>query len=193
MGAWPKVDLPTVFALAVGLSMDATAVAAARGIATPQLRPRHALIVATAFGGFQAGMPVLGWLIGSTFGGVVSAFGPWIAFALLAALGLKMIWESRAPPEAVEEREDLYGLRPMLFLSVATSIDAFAVGVTLPLLDAPFAFSIAAIGVTTAVLSASGLYLGRRLGAGLGRGLDAVGGGVLLILGAKILLEHLLG
>ena len=193
MGAWPKVDLPTVFALAVGLSMDATAVAAARGIATPQLRPRHALIVATAFGGFQAGMPVLGWLIGSTFGGVVCAFGPWIAFALLAALGLKMIWESRAPPEAVEEREDLYGLRPMLFLSVATSIDAFAVGVTLPLLDAPFAFSIAAIGVTTAVLSASGLYLGRRLGAGLGRGLDAVGGGVLLILGAKILLEHLLG
>ncbi|MCC6527317.1 MAG: manganese efflux pump [Polyangiaceae bacterium] len=187
------MDFPSLLALSVGLAMDATAVSAARGLAVPQLRVRHAVKVALFFGGFQAGMPLAGWALGSGVGPYVAAWDHWIAFALLAGIGLKMLHEARqagGPPEGRSERE-LFGLRVMLVLAVATSIDAFAVGITLPMLDAPLAVSLTTIGVTTAVLSALGLVAGRRFGALLGRRLDAFGGLVLVALGVKILVEHL--
>jgi len=182
-----------ILALSVGLAMDATAVSAARGMALPEVRPRHAALVALFFGGFQALMPVVGWLVGARVGPLVEEWDHWIAFVLLAAIGAKMLWEARSTNGKVAPRseEELFGLRVMLALAVATSIDALAVGITLPLLDAPFALSVATIGVTTAVLCVAGLVLGRRAGAMLGRRLDALGGLILIGLGTKILLDHL--
>lgn len=182
-----------ILVLALGLAMDATAVSAARGLAAERIRPRHVLLVAVFFGGFQALMPMLGWLVGSRVGPIVEAWDHWIAFALLGAVGGKMLWEARRGGEADGERtnDDLFGVKVMFVLAVATSIDALAVGFTLPMLNAPFLLSIVTIGVTTALLSALGLYAGRRFGALLGKRLDVVGGLVLIGLGVKILIEHL--
>ena len=189
----------SILALAVGLSMDAAAVAAARGLATPVLRPRHVLLVALFFGGFQGLMPWLGFLLGTSLGPLVQAFDHWIAFVLLVGLGAKMLWEARGGADSDDDSgkdqppaADLWNLRTLLLLAVATSIDAFAVGVMLPMLQAPLLLSVITIGVTTAVLSALALLAGRRLGALLGSRLDAVGGLVLVGLGIKILVEHTL-
>jgi len=188
------VDLPSLLALAVGLAMDATAVSAARGLAVPELRPRHALAVALWFGGFQAGMPLIGWLVGDRIGPWVEAWDHWIAFGLLAALGARMIAEAIGEPDD-DAPADPRPFRPglMLPLAVATSIDALAAGITLPMLGASLPVALAVIGLVTALFSAVGLYAGRRLGQGLGRRLDAIGGVVLIVLGARILIEHLAG
>lgn len=188
------MSFSSILLLAVGLAMDATAVSAARGLTTPQILPRHVVRVAVFFGGFQALMPLIGWVVGSRVGPLVEAWDHWIAFVLLSAIGGKMLWEARSAkdPEASDaDRSDPFGLKVMLVLAVATSIDALAVGITLPMLDAPLLLSVATIGVTTALLSALGLLVGRRFGALLGRRLDIAGGLVLIGLGTKILLEHL--
>jgi manganese efflux pump family protein len=186
------VSFGAILLLALGLAMDATAVAAARGLAVPSIRARHVVLVAVFFGGFQALMPVIGWLLGSRIGPAVEAWDHWIAFGLLAFLGGKMIWEARGGDRDQEDTEgDHFALRSMLVLAIATSIDALAVGVTLPMLNAPFALSIVTIGVITALLSAAGLFAGRRFGAILGKRLDLAGGLVLIALGFKILFEHL--
>jgi putative Mn2+ efflux pump MntP len=183
-----------ILLLALGLSMDATAVAAARGLATPEILPRHVALVALFFGGFQALMPLLGWVVGAQVGPLVQQWDHWIAFVLLGAIGGKMLHEAWAGDEDEDEApKDLYGLKVMFVLAVATSIDALAVGVTLPMLDAPLALSLVTIGVTTAALSALGLFAGRRFGALLGKRLDVAGGLVLIGLGVKILVEHLSG
>jgi putative Mn2+ efflux pump MntP len=173
--------------------MDATAVSAARGCAALELRARHVVLVALFFGGFQALMPLAGWLIGSRVGGFVQAWDHWVAFVLLSGIGAKMLLEARGDALVVARGRDLFALHVMFALAVATSIDALAVGFSLPLLNAPLLSSVATIGLTTAVLSALGLFAGRRFGAALGRWLDAVGGIVLVGLGTKILLEHLTG
>ncbi|HEY3496889.1 MAG TPA: manganese efflux pump MntP family protein [Polyangiaceae bacterium] len=184
-----------VWLLAVGLAMDATAVAAARGMAVPAIRPRHVFLVAAFFGGSQALMPVLGWLVGSSIGPFIRAWDHWVAFALLAGIGSKMLWEAREVEEAREPvsrgEGELFGLKIMCVLALATSIDALAAGITLPMLGAPLVISVLTIGVTTAVLSVLGLVAGRRLGAVLGKRLDVLGGLVLIGLGLKILAEHL--
>jgi putative Mn2+ efflux pump MntP len=191
------VTFGAILLLAVGLAMDATAVAAARGMAARSLQFRHVLAVSLLFGGFQALMPLIGWLVGARLGPTIQAWDHWIAFALLSAIGGKMLWEARArhdtetaPALRVEE---LFRIRVLLVLAIATSIDALAVGVTLPMLKAPFATSLVTIGVTTTVLSAIGVLVGRRFGAALGQRLDAFGGVVLIGLGLKILIEHLSG
>jgi putative Mn2+ efflux pump MntP len=176
--------------------MDAAAVSAARGLATERILTRHVVLVALFFGGSQALMPLAGWFVGGQVGPWVTAWDHWIAFALLGAIGGKMLWEARSVGEgqvAKQGDEALFGLRVMFVLALATSVDAFAVGVTLPLLSAPLLLSIVTIGVTTAVLSAFALCFGRRLGAMLGRRLDMLGGLVLIGLGLKILIEHLRG
>jgi len=183
-----------ILLLAVGLAMDAMAVSAARGLATPSIRPRHVVLVAAFFGGFQALMPLLGWLAGSRIGPFVETWDHWIAFVLLSFIGGKMLWEARtskATERPGQDGGDLYGFKVMLVLAVATSIDALAAGITLPMMHAPILLSIATIGVTTALLSALGLFAGRRFGAALGRGLDVAGGLLLVGLGIKILVQHL--
>ena len=177
--------------LALGLAMDASAVSAARGLATPRILPRHVLLVAVFFGGFQAFMPLLGWLLGSSLGPFVQAWDHWIAFALLSAIGGKMLWEVRDTRPGVERAEgDPFGLRVMLVLAIATSIDALAAGVTLPMLNAPLLLSVATIGITTGLLSVAGLFAGRHFGALLGKRLDVAGGLILIGLGVRAALGH---
>jgi len=187
------MSLASIIALAVGLAMDAMAVAAARGLATPRLLPRHVLLVALYFGAFQALMPLLGYYAGAQVGPWISAWDHWVAFVLLVAVGGKMLWEGLAGGDGAGEvcERRLFAPAAMLVLAVATSIDALAVGFTLPMLGAPLAASVVTIGVTTAVLSAIGIGIGRRLGPMLGKRLDVFGGLVLVGLGIKILVEHL--
>lgn len=182
-----------ILLLALGLAMDATAVSAARGLSTPVIRARHVALVAGFFGGFQALMPLIGWLLGARIGPLVQAWDHWIAFTLLGAIGGKMLWEARAGADDDDDAapKDLFALNVMVLLAIATSIDALAIGFTLPMLNAPFALSLVTIGITTAVLSAIGLFAGRRFGAVLGKRLDVAGGLVLIGLGVKILIEHL--
>ena len=186
-----RMSFVSLSVLAVGVAMDAAAVSASCGLVTPVLRLRHFLMVAFFFGGFQALMPLLGYLLGSQLGELVSAWDHWLAFIVLGGIGLHMIHESRSGTGEPRTGRDVFALRMMIVLAVATSIDAFAVGVTLPLLDAPLALSLVTIGVTTAVLSALGLWIGRRFGARAGRRMDAFGGVLLVLFGIKILIEHL--
>lgn len=181
-----------ILVLSIGLAMDATAVAAARGLATPKILPKHVLLVAVFFGGAQGLMPLLGWAVGAGLGPAVQAFDHWIAFVLLAGIGGKMLWEARGAPEEVKER-DPFDLRIMFTLAIATSIDAAVAGITLPMVNAPMVLTLITIAVTTAVLSALGLFAGQRFGALLGKRLDVVGGVVLIGLGVKTLVEHLSG
>lgn len=178
-----------ILVLAVGLAMDAMAVAAARGVAAGRLGAREVLLPALLFGVAQAIMPALGWSIGVGIGRWVAAFDHWFAFFVLGGLGAKMLNESLAAGPETERSPG--GLTTLLVLAVATSIDAFAVGMTLPLLGAPFVASIVMIGLVTAILSALGVVLGRRFGSLFGRRLDAFGGAVLILIGCKILIEHL--
>lgn len=177
--------------MAIGLAMDATAVSAARGLAVPRVEGRHVALVAVFFGGSQALLPLLGWLIGAQAGPAVQAWDHWIAFALLVGIGGKMLHEARGGPEGEVRGGDPFGLRVMAALALATSVDAFAVGVTLPMLGAPLLLSLATIGLVTAALSVLGLYAGRRFGALLGPRLEGVGGVVLILLGVRILVDHL--
>jgi manganese efflux pump family protein len=180
--------------LAVGVAMDATAVAAARGLAAPLLRWQDALATALCFGAFQAVMPVIGWSIGARFGGIVAAWDHWFVAAVLAAIGIKMLYEHRTeqPDTSPEERaRDLFAWRALIALAIATSIDALAVGITLPMLGASLATSVALMGGITAGLSYAGVYAGRKFGAALGRRLDRFGGAVLILIGLKVLFEHL--
>jgi putative Mn2+ efflux pump MntP len=185
------VNDPTILLLAFGLAMDATAVAGTRGMAVPRIRARHVWRVAVLFGGFQALMPVLGWAIGTRLGPLVEAWDHWIALAVLAAIGGKMLWEAaHADAEVARDGEAAFGLEVMLALAVATSIDAFAVGIALPMMGAPLLPSVALIGVVTAALSVAGLFAGRRFGAALGRRLDVAGGLVLIAVGLNIVAQH---
>jgi manganese efflux pump family protein len=187
------VSFGRIFLLAFGLAMDATAAAAARGLAAPKIFGRNVWRVALLFGGFQALMPLLGWLVGARVGPWVEAWDHWIAFFVLSVLGAKMLWEARQGPEPdpLSEKGDAFGWGVLVMLAIATSIDAFAVGITLPMLNAPLLLSLATIGFTTALLSALGVFAGRRFGAMLGKRLDILGGIVLIGFGTKILFEHL--
>ena len=181
-----------ILVLSLGLSMDSGAAAAARGVALPKIRLQQVLLVACFFGGAQALMPWAGWLIGAKLGPLVEAWDHWIAFVLLSFLGVKMLWE------AYQAQSDLTGttrtadlrLRTLALLAIATSIDALAAGITLPLLGAPLLLSLVTIWVTTALLSVVGLFAGHRFGAVLGTKLDIAGGLILIGLGLKILIEH---
>ncbi|HKP61267.1 MAG TPA: manganese efflux pump MntP family protein [Polyangiales bacterium] len=186
-----RVSFLSLSVLAVGVAMDAAAVSASCGLVTPRLRLRHFLTVALFFGGFQALMPLLGYLLGNQIGEAVAAWDHWIAFVVLGGIGLNMIREAFGAADELRPERDVFALRVMTVLAVATSIDAFAVGVTLPMLGAPLVLSLSMIGLTTATLSALGLWIGRRFGARVGRRMDALGGVLLLLFGTKILLEHL--
>ncbi len=190
------VSFFSILLLALALAMDATAVAASRGLAAQQVTLTHAVRVALFFGGSQALMPLLGYYLGTVLGRFAAAWDHWIAFALLAAIGLKMLWDARpSQAEGNDEKpgaRDPFGLRVMMVLALATSIDALAAGVTLPLVGAPLLLTLVTIGVTTAALSVLGLYAGKRLGDLFGRRLDAIAGLVLIGLGVKVILSHLL-
>jgi len=177
-----------LFILAVGLSMDAFAVSICKGLSVSGLRPRHCLICGLWFGGFQALMPLAGWLLGVRFQEMIASIDHWIAFALLAAIGVNMIRESR---EGGESLNDSFSFRAMLPLAVATSIDALAVGVTFAFLMVDILPAVTLIGVTTCLLSAAGVKAGAAFGVRFRAGAELAGGAILVLMGLKILLEHL--
>ncbi len=180
--------------IALGLAADATAVSAARGLAVPAITARHCALVAVFFGGSQGVMPLVGGLVGGLIGPFVAAVDHWIAFIVLGAIGGKMLWEVWSDDDdddAVDATKDPFDLRLMAVLAVATSIDALAVGVTLPMLGAPLVSSCLVIALVTALASIVGLFAGRWAGAAVGRRVDVLGGLALIGIGTKILVEHL--
>ena len=182
------MDFLELLLIAVGLSMDAFAVSVCKGLSVKKLEPKHALLVGMYFGGFQALMPVLGWLLGSRFESLITRYDHWVAFVLLALIGGNMIWESFSKEE---DLNDDFGVKTMLLLAVATSIDALAVGITFAFLEQPILPAAGTIGVTTFLLSAAGIYIGRAFGARWKSRAELAGGVILILIGLKILLEHL--
>ena len=175
--------------VAVGLSMDAFAVAVCRGLEMRRIDYRQALLIAVFFGGFQALMPAVGYLLGAGFEHYISSFDHWIAFALLAFIGGKMIWEAVRGGE--EEQPQELDLKMLLMMAVATSIDALAVGITFAFLRMDILSSALTIGATTFLISFGGVAAGNRFGARYKQKAEIVGGVVLVLIGVKILLEHL--
>ena len=180
-----------ILLLAVGVSMDAFAVSIAKGLATQRLCSKHYASVALWFGGFQALMPVIGYFVGSHFASVVESFDHWIAFALLAIIGGKMLYDTLSEEDEEDGTGADFRFKTMLVLAVATSIDALAIGVSLAFLKVDILLPIAFIGATTALFSAFGLYLGNIFGYRYKRGAELCGGAVLILIGIKILAEHL--
>lgn len=171
--------------------MDAFAVSVVTGAAYRELRIRHTLRMAGFFGGFQAFMPAVGYLAGMTVRQSILNYDHWVAFGILAAVGAKMIYESL---KIKEERKTMHpaNLPLLLALAVATSIDALAVGITLSLITSRIAAAVIIIGVVTFGLSCAGVHIGKKFGHFFESGIEAIGGLVLIGLGAKILLQHIL-
>lgn len=184
------MDLWELFVIAVGLSMDAFAVSICKGLSTPRLRLRHSLICGGYFGLFQALMPLLGWLLGVRFQAMIASLDHWIAFILLGIIGVNMIRESRENEE--ESVDSSFTFRTMLPLAVATSIDALAVGVTFAFLQVDILPAVLFIGCTTFVISAVGVKVGAVFGARFQHQAELLGGVVLVLMGVKILAEHLM-
>lgn len=174
--------------IAVGLSMDAFAVSIGKGLSLKQIKLRHVLSVGLWFGGFQALMPLIGYLLGATFTAVVSDFDHWIAFFLLGIIGFNMIRDSFSKEE--EKHDDDFSFRTMLMLAVATSIDALAVGVSFAFLSVDLWISVALIGLITFAFSAVGLKIGNIFGNKYKSKAEFTGGVVLVLMGVKILVEH---
>lgn len=178
---------------AVGVSMDAFAVAVCRGLGMRRLNLRTAAVLALFFGVFQALMPLIGWALGSQLMWLISPVDHWVAFALLALIGGKMLWEAvRGEGEDAGEGDaERIDLREFLLLAIATSIDALAVGISFAALAVDVAPAVTLIGVTTFCFSFVGVAVGHFFGARWERPAGVVGGVVLVLLGFKILLEHL--
>lgn len=184
-----KMGLLELFILAVGLSMDAFAVSVCKGLAMPKITLKRTLTVGLWFGGFQALMPAAGYLLGVQFRDKITAVDHWIAFILLGLIGANMIKEA-CSGDCEEENESL-DIRTMFLLAVATSIDALAVGITFAFLDVHLLAAVSFIGITTFTLSAAGVKIGNVFGTRYKAKAELAGGVILILLGLKILLEHL--
>lgn len=185
------MDWLTIFGIAVALAMDAFAVALAAGAVLDPLTRRHMFRLGFHFGLFQALMPIAGWLIGMTVQKWIAAYDHWIAFGLLAFVGGKMIWEAIHGDDDSAVTDPTRGFT-MIMLSVATSIDALAVGLSLAMLGVSIWLPAAVIGIVAGILTVTGMLLGRRLGDKWGKPVEICGGLVLCGIGLKILLEHTL-
>jgi len=182
--------LVTIIIIAVGLAMDTFAVSIVSGAAYKRLNIKYALRMAFFFGGFQALMPTIGALAGMSVEKYIADYDHWVAFALLITIGCKMICESfKIKPS--NENFDPSNILAVLVLSIATSIDALAIGITLPLLKMPVATSVLIIGLVTFTISYLGIIIGKKIGHFFENKIEAVGGLVLIALGAKILFEHI--
>ena len=184
MGLWE------LFVIAVGLSMDAFAVSICKGLSVRRCEAKHMLLCGLYFGAFQAAMPLLGFLLGAQFEALVVSIAPFAAFVLLALIGANMVRESRGEDEDIG---DDFSPRAMLPLAVATSIDALAVGVSFALLRVDIVPAVSLIGLTTFALCICGVKIGNLFGSRYRASAEFFGGVVLIAMGLKILLEHLLG
>ncbi|MDD6208349.1 MAG: manganese efflux pump MntP family protein [Clostridiales bacterium] len=183
------MGLLELFILAVGLSMDAFAVSVCKGLAMKKINCKKAFVVGGWFGGFQALMPLIGYLLGNRFKNYITSIDHWIAFVLLGLIGINMIKEALGKEE--EEADDSLGLKTMFVLAVATSIDALAVGITFAFLNVRIVEAVSLIGITTFVISCIGVKIGNVFGIKYKSKAELAGGVILVLLGLKILLEHL--
>ena len=185
------MSLLSLFIIAVGLSMDAFAVSICKGLAMQKINLKKASIVGLWFGGFQALMPSIGYLLGSQFERFITSIDHWIAFVLLSIIGIAMIRESRSTEDEKEANASL-DVKTMFLLAVATSIDALAVGVTFAFLRVQIIPAVAFIGFITFLLSVIGVKVGNVFGTKYKAKAELAGGIILIVMGIKILLEHLL-
>lgn len=194
------MSLFELFLVAVGLSMDAFAVAICKGLGMKKLDMRQALVIGLFFGGFQALMPTIGWFLGAQFASLVTPIDHWIAFILLAFIGGKMLFDAIKGDDESETPKDGEGakggapkldLRELTMLAIATSIDALAVGITFAFLDVDIVLAASFIGVVTFVLSVIGVAVGNQFGSRWEKPSAIVGGVVLILIGVRILLEHI--
>ena len=176
-----------IFLIGISLSMDAFAVSICKGLSVGKIQPKDMIIAGLWFGGFQALMPFIGYLLGSAFEQYIVSIDHWVAFILLGVIGFNMIKESRE-----EEHQDAsFAIKAMFVLAVATSIDALAVGVTFAFLQVDILFAVMLIGITTFVFSAAGIKIGSIFGSKYKAKAELFGGIVLMAMGTKILIEHL--
>ena len=187
------MSIVELFLIGVGLSMDAFAVAVCQGLCMPKLNLRQGGVIALYFGGFQALMPLIGWFLGSQFAGYIQSFDHWVAFVLLALIGGNMVREALSPEEeetscAVNSKLDH---KKLFMMAVATSIDALAIGVAFAFMDVLILPAVSLIGCTTFCLSLVGVVVGNFFGSRYKERAELTGGIILILLGVKILLEHL--
>ena len=189
------MGLAELVLLAVGLSMDAFAVSICKGLGMKKINLKVAMVLGLFFGGFQAGMPVIGWALGSQFMGIIGPIDHWIAFILLAFIGGKMLWEAFTEDENEGDDKDAekidLGEYLILALAIATSIDALAVGISFAALSVDIVPAVSLIGITTFIFSVAGVAIGHTFGARYEKPAIIVGGVALILIGLKILLEHL--
>lgn len=184
----------TLFFMGVGLAMDAFAVSICKGLSMRKVNKKQCLIIGLFFGGFQALMPLVGWLLGSQFEQYITNVDHWIAFVLLSFIGGKMILEAVKEKEEdieIQEMDPPLKIKEMFILAIATSIDALAVGITFAFLNVPIVEAITIIGVTTFLISVLGVYVGNFFGNKYKKRAELAGGIILVLIGLKILLEHI--
>lgn len=184
------MELAELLIIAIGVSMDAFAVSICKGLSVQNIQPKHSLITALWFGGFQALMPLLGYFLGVSFADFVSSVDHWIAFILLGIIGGNMIKESFHKDECCNVDPD-FSFKTMLAMAVATSIDALAIGVSFAFLKVEIWSAVLMIGLTTALLSGIGVYIGNIFGTRFKSKAEFAGGFILVVMGAKILLDHM--
>lgn len=185
------MNLWELFLIAVGLSMDAFAVSICKGLSTGHATGRQAIVTGLWFGGFQAAMPLGGYLLGVSFSSMIKSIDHWIAFVLLSFIGISMIREALSKEHDCEDCSGSFDIKTMLPLAVATSIDALAVGVTFAFLHVSIVPAVSFIGIITFLLSVIGLKAGNVIGSKNKSRAEFAGGAVLVLIGVKILLEHL--
>lgn len=186
------IGIVELFFIALGLSMDAFAVALCKGLNMRVYNRKYSFLIAGFFGGFQALMPLLGWLLGTQFARYIRDFDHWVAFGLLAFIGGKMVYESFKKEDCCCAREqESFDFKELIMLSVATSIDALAAGITFAFLQVNIFGAVLLIGAVTFILSASGVAIGNRFGIRYKNKAELIGGLALILMGIKILLEHL--
>lgn len=178
--------------IGIGLSMDAFAVAICKGLAMKKINIRQCLLIAVFFGGFQALMPLVGWLLGHQFQSYITKIDHWIAFALLVFLGVKMLLDARKEEEEddIAEKESL-DIKELFMMAIATSIDALAVGITFAFLQVKILSSVSIIGIITFAFSVAGVFIGNMFGSKFKNKATILGGVILIGIGVKILLEHI--
>ena len=182
-----------IFMIGVGLSMDAFAVSICKGLNMRKLEKMQTLVIALFFGGFQALMPFIGWLLGKQFESYITSFDHWIAFILLAFIGGKMLWDvwKGGDGETKAAETTALDIKELFMLAIATSIDALAVGISFAFLQVNITSAITLIGCTTFVISAAGVFAGHKFGNKYEDKASIAGGIILILIGLKILLEHL--
>lgn len=185
------MDLFDLIVTGIALSMDAFAVSIGKGLSVQRMKAKHSLICGAWFGGFQALMPLLGFLLASSFAEYIKQYDHWIAFALLFLIGANMLREAFSKEE--NEADASFSVKTMLLLAVATSIDALATGVSFAVTDTNIWLAVSIIGVTTFLFSAAGVKVGSIFGRKYQSKAEFLGGVILILIGVKILIEHLSG